>query len=348
MNLTVSNSRVGAAGAALELVLPLVLGLLVAGCNKPAPAAAPATRPVVAEVGQRAILAEDLVAEAQHRANSRRPVPAREELLQDMVDRESLVQRARAAGLDRDPAVQREIESILIGRLLARELEPRRSALAVTDDEVKAEYEASRSKLARPAQVRMAMLFLELGAKASEARKSEARARLTEARRRFMTVAPTNGVHVVNGFGDLALQFSDDASSRHRGGDLGWIDPDRRPGRLPATVVDTARALPPGQPSEVLETEAGCYVVLKLDSRDAALPTLETAAGSLRQAVLLRKRRQLDDQFRSETARLVTSVVHTQVLSTVTLPSPPAALAGRNREPQPPGLPGTTESSHGN
>ena len=164
MNKNTSIPQVMTARLGLGTAFPVLLGLLFAGCEKPAPAAAPATRSVVAHVGQRAILAEDLVMEAQHRANARRPVPAKEELLQEMVERESLVQRARAAGLDRDPAVQREMESILIGRLLARELEPRRSALGVSEEEVKAEYEANRSKLARPGQIRMAMLFLELGA----------------------------------------------------------------------------------------------------------------------------------------------------------------------------------------
>ena len=265
-----------------------------------------------------------------------------------MVDREALLQRARQAGLDRDPAYQREVESLLIRKLQGAQLDPRRESVSVSDAAVKAEYETNAARFARPAQARLAMLFLAADARSSEARKGELRARIEEGRRKFLALAAKPQPALVPGFGPLAVEYSDDQVTRHRGGDLGWLEADQHPSRVPAEVAEAGWALAPGQVSEVIPARDGFYVMLKTDSRPAALTPLESVQASLRQTLLVRKRNELEEQFRAETARLFPARVDTQALAAVRLPEAPATLAARNREPQPPALPGTTDSSHGN
>lgn len=322
--------------------------LWVAGCERRQPPVEPVLRTVVAEVGSRAILADDLVAEASRRGHGRRPVPGREELLREITDREALLQRARAAGVEQNPAVRREIETLIISRFLSTELEARREALTVTPAEVQAEYEATRATRIRPAQVRLAMLFLATGSRMSEVRKSEVRARLQEARDRFLSVDAPKRAPEETGFGPLSLAYSDDQSTRYRGGDLGWLEKDRHPTRIPASVVAVGCALAVGKVSEVQETPEGYYLIQKTDARETTEPTFESIQASLEQTLLARKRQALEDQFRAETARSVPTLIHSQALAAVTLPVSPAGLAARNRELQPPGLPGTKESPHGN
>lgn len=329
-------------------VLAAGLGLLITGCHQSPPATGATRQPVLAEVGSRSIDAADLVAEATRRAESRRPVPGREELLQEMIERTALLERARQAGLDRDPSYQREIESLLIRRLQARELDPRRESLTVTDTEVRAEYDANPGRYSRPAQNRLAMLFLAVDRRASDARRNEVRTRLQEGRRRFQAIASSPQPPAGPGFGALAVDYSDDQVTRHRGGDLGWIETGKAPSRIPAEIIEAGCALPEGQVSEVLEAGGGFYLLLRTDTRGPSVTPFEAVEASLRQSLLVRKRNELDEQFRAETARLFPARVHTQALVAVNLPVAATALAVRDREPQPPAAPGMKDTSHAN
>ncbi len=341
------GSRRSATGA-FATTLAAGVCLLFTGCRPSAPSGEAAGSPVVAEVGSRVILASDLVAEAGQRVAARRPVPPREELLREMIERESNLQRARQAGLDRDPVYQREIESLLIRRLQAAELDSRREAVTVSDAAVRAEYETQAGRFSRPAQARLAMLFLEADPKTSPARRNELRARLEEGRRKFLALSATAQSINTHGFGPLAVDYSDDQVTRYRGGDLGWLEAGKRPTRVPAPVAEAGWALSPGQVSEVLEAPDGFYLVLKSDARGPAMTPFESVQATIRQTLLVRRRAELEEQFRAETARLIPARVHTQALAAVTLPQAATTLAARNRDLQPPALPGTNESTHGN
>ncbi len=63
-------------------------------------------------------------------------------------------------------------------------------------------------------------------------------------------------------FDEIAMHYSEDATSSQRGGDLGWV----RPGRLGAVLDSVAGELSLGQTSEIIETEDG-YHILRLDDK---------------------------------------------------------------------------------
>lgn len=66
-------------------------------------------------------------------------------------------------------------------------------------------------------------------------------------------------------FADLALEISEDAATRVNGGDLGWFP--QRVGAVPPAIEAAVFALPAGQVSEVLPSEAGYYVI-KVELKD--------------------------------------------------------------------------------
>src|SRR5262249_38241118 len=101
----------------------LVSLLLLNGCGRKENA------DVLATVGPRHIRAADLRAEVERRYQRQQPVPDKQTLLQEMIDREALLQRARAAGLDHDPQTARAIENLLLGQLTERDLTPRLDAV---------------------------------------------------------------------------------------------------------------------------------------------------------------------------------------------------------------------------
>jgi len=63
-------------------------------------------------------------------------------------------------------------------------------------------------------------------------------------------------------FDEIARNYSEDATSSSRGGDLGWV----KPGRLPAKLDSVARALEVGETSGIIETETG-YHILRLEDK---------------------------------------------------------------------------------
>lgn len=84
-------------------------------------------------------------------------------------------------------------------------------------------------------------------------------------------------------FGELARQYSDDASAA-KGGDLGWISPGE-------TVPDFERAmneLPPGGVSDPVQTPFGLHLIKVLERRDEDLSE-ERQRVLARQAIRLRK-----------------------------------------------------------
>ena len=328
-------------------ILAVGCGLLLTACNHHTSRTVSEAPPVLAKVGDRQITAADLQAEAARRAAVRRPVTDKNALLQEMIDREASLQRARRAGLDKDPDVRREFENLLIARLVAREVTPRREAVAVTPESIRAEYDAHLERYTRPEQARLAMLFLEAAAKTSEPRRGEVRARLEEARVQAAALQTTNRSRGVVGFGALALRYSDDQVSRHRGGDLGWLSRGERPPRLPEAVVAAAWALEKGALSEVLETPEGFYLVMKTDAREASRTPLESVQPAIRQSLLTREHKRIEDTFREETRAAAAVEVRSQALAAVTLPTTgPRTIPAR--ENSPPALPGANISSNGN
>lgn len=309
------------------------LALVLCGCSeKKAP-------DFVAKVGGREIRSSDLQREAQRRSQLHRAMPDKETLLSELIEHEALVQRARGEGLDKDPQLVREMENLLIGKLLERELARRIDAVTISSNEVKAEYEASLARYSQPPKSRLAILFLEANSKSSESKRAETRDRVAEARRRYLeNPEATRGVSAVPGFGALAIHYSDDQASRYRGGDIGWLDGSPVNGRLPKAVIDAGLKLEKGALSDVLETDAGYFLVMKTDARPGSVTPLEKVEASLRQAVLLKKRRELDESFRHEAIRLAGVTINSNQLKAVELPMAPRAVAS-NAEAGPPSFP---------
>jgi parvulin-like peptidyl-prolyl isomerase len=326
----------------LHLFLAGLLGLLVASCAKQA-----APKTVLATVGSRPITAEDVRSEVERRQKAHQPVPEKSALLQEMVAHEALLQRARQAGLESDPDVRREMENLLIGQLKERELTPRLDGLPVSEEEIQAAYQSNLQRYTRPAKVRLAILVLQANPKMSESKRAGLKARLQEARQRLEeNPAPGGRGPAAQGFGALAIRYSDDQASRYRGGDIGWIDPDAPSTRWPRQVVATGCALQKNQVSELIETPDGLYLVMKTDHREAIVTPFPQVRESIRQSLLVQKQRDLRESFLEETVRGAAAVVDQKALAAFTLPSGRTAVA-QIHEPQPPSLPGVDQAGSG-
>jgi hypothetical protein len=74
---------------------------------------------------------------------------------------------------------------------------------------------------------------------------------------------------------------------------------------------------------------------------------LEQVQGSLRQTLLMAKRRAVEESFRDEITRLTGATSNPEALASIALPPPETVLAGK-KEFSLPTLPGAGESAEGN
>jgi peptidyl-prolyl cis-trans isomerase C len=325
------------------LCLTAVAGVLTQCKKAPVGTATPAPEPALAVVAGRTITATDLREEAEWRKANHQAVPAAEVLLDEMVRRLAIVERARAAGLEKEADTRRRIESVLIARLRERELEDAVAKVGVTDEEVRASYEARKEEFSRKELHRFSLLFQAVPAQSSEARKAEARQRL-EAGLAAAAANPALGGRgpAASGFGTVATEYSDDQSSRYRGGDIGWIETGAAESRWPAAVLKAGRALQVNARSGIIEDATGLYVIMKTDARPGGARPFEEIAGRLEKGLLLEKRRALEERFVADALAAAQVTQNPEAARAVTLPvtEAPAPLPSA-----PPAFPGPSRSS---
>lgn len=305
--------------------------------------AAPAAEPALATVGGRIITATDLREEAEWRKANHQTVPAAEVLLDEMVQRLAMVERARAAGVEKESDTRRRIESMMIARLRERELEDAVAKVSASDEEVRASYEARKQEFSRKGLDRFAVLFQALPAQSSDARKAEARQRL-EAGLVAADANPAQGGRgaAAAGFGAVAAEYSDDQSSRYRGGDIGWIETDAAETRWPFEVIKAGRELQANGRSGIIEDATGLYVIMKTDARPGGARPFEEVAERVRQALLLEKRRAIEERFVADALAAAKVTRNPEAARQVTLP---VTEAPAPQPSAPPAFPGTSRSS---
>ena len=190
------------------------------GCTKP-----PAPANVLAHVGNRDITVADFKAEWERRVANRQSLPDRSALLAQMIEREALVQQAKAAGLAEAADVRRASEDILIAKLKEMQWTPKIEAAKVTPAEVRATYEKEMARFTQPAKAQLAFIFIAAEAKAPTNQVAVAETRVTEAHRRGDGLAGREPWVCAVG-GGLFGRSSDSLSRGRRrvvhGGNFGW------------------------------------------------------------------------------------------------------------------------------
>lgn len=300
--------------------LALVL-VATSHCRKSTPAAATGEPPLAVVAGH-VITARDLQAEAEWRLANRQPVPAPAALLKEMVTRHAMVARAKQAGITDENDTRRRVESLWIARLRERELENRLAKIQVDDAELRQAYQQRAAEFNRKGLDRFAILFQAAQAKMTDARRDEARQRLQQGLGLLDANPPSGGRGpAASGFGAVAIDYSEDQAGRYRGGDIGWLETDAQPGRLPAQVLAAGRALAVGARSGILEAEDGYYVIMKTESRAGGQRPFEEVAERLRQSLLREKQRACEEQFVNEALDLAKVEMDSAAAERINLPS---------------------------
>lgn len=322
----------------LGRAVAVLITLAGAACDRrasaPPPAPAPAPESWVARVNGQPITAADVQAEIQRRTAARRAVADAETLVRELVERKAMLDEAARSPVMQDPAVRRELENRQLGQWLDRTLQVERDRVTVTDDELRAHFEAHPETFQRPEMLRLAILYRKANPRDPAESSNELRDALQQARTTYLAdpAAATQQGRLA-GFGTVAAQASEDTLTRYRGGDLGWLTTEADRARLPAEVLAAGRALDVGGVSEVLAAGDGWYVVMKSDQRPAqATPFAEAAPGLRRQLIRL-KQEAVERNFTSSLLARARVEMNPDQVSRLVIPAPVAPVPPDLRAP---------------
>lgn len=318
----------------------LLPALFLSACSRDTPVEPVAPAPL-ARVGDTVITEDDVAFEYERRREFGRPTGEPETVLRELVEREMMLQQARQSDLFEDPGVRRDMENQMLVRWLDHALQREKDQVRVSDEELRTYYEDRLEEFARPALSRLAVLYRRLEPGATEETRNERIAALEEARAEYLRdpASATQGGRL-QGFGVLSARTSEDAASRYRGGDLGWLEETRAEHRIPERVLRTGFDLDVGAVSGVLAEDDGVYVVMKTGHRDAQVIPFEEAAPTLRRRALRDKQEAVERDFM---ARLYASAdIEINEEKAARLPAPPqgAQPYPPDLSPLPEGLPG--------
>ncbi|MBI1841616.1 MAG: peptidyl-prolyl cis-trans isomerase [Verrucomicrobia bacterium] len=247
------------------------------------------------------------------------------QILEQMIEEESLYQAARAAKFHEDPAVASAVRQLIISRY--RESSLSAANVSATDAELEAAYAANLERFTVPAMVSVSLIHLRRSPKATPEKRAEAERKATELWEQAKGATAEQ-------FAALAQSHSEDPSTRYQGGQSGWM-PQAGSSRFdPAVHAAIARLKEPGELAPLTTTSNGAYIIRLIARKPAASRPLAEVAEGLRYQIV---RKKTDDLQKARLARLVEGVevrVNESVLRSATLP------AGEPTRPPPgPGLP---------
>lgn len=253
--------------------------VIAPGCGgEPAPSEAPAaaattaaeptsTSPVIARVADIEITAEEFEAAAQRTAPKDGEAFTAEErkaILDKLVVEKMLYAEARKKQMDRDPKVQK----VMVNTLLRQDVYASVRNSDFTDEELLAYFEAHKDEFVVPEKVQVRRIFIKVGDRRTDA---EALALATELRGKIEKNPES--------FKDLASEHSEDPY-RRRGGDLGFVSNEPKPGVDPA-VIEKAFALEVGKVSEPFLAGGGYNVVMNAAKRERVDRTFDQMKGAV-------------------------------------------------------------------
>jgi peptidyl-prolyl cis-trans isomerase C len=219
---------------------------------------------------------EDYIGQQSPMLRSRYQDPEElKKLVENMVRFELLAAEAERQGYGKNKTVVRTTKDGAVQNLLRSEIEEKVTPKSITDEEIKAHYEANAKEFHRTAQRRASHILVETEAEAKqvldEAKKADAR-----------------------GFIELAKKHSKDLETKLRGGDLQFFEkePGKDDSKIPAEVRKAAFDLKNvGDTSpRPVKVEGGFSIVRLTGERPERHTTLEEAEQPIRTKLWREKR----------------------------------------------------------
>jgi len=247
-------------------------------------------------------------------------------LLQKLIERTALTQKATSQGIDQEAALKADWQSLLISHLKEREIHEQIRQIKISEEELKTHYEEIKDqRFSRPAKRKVAALWL--NSRGKEPLEKRYQAKLQAA----LDLSNQSSPELNEGFGNLALSNTEDRKSRFKGGVIGWLQADNTRNAWRNRLWKISKSLENlGDFSEVEIHPEGVFVVRLLETTEAQYAPFEQVASELRRSEKFRRIKQLERQFRQSAVNSKSIEIFKDNLSSIDLPSSSrAATAAR-------------------
>ena len=204
----------------------------------------------------------------------------KKDVLKRLVDEKLLYQAALKEGLDSDPKVQK----VMVNTLLREAVYAKVKNSDFTDEDLQKYFDEHQSEFVVPAKVQIKRVLIKVS---DERDDTAAKAEAT----RLLASLKGN----TEGFKDVATASSEGPYKR-RGGDVGFVPEDGKPG-LDEAIVTEAFKLGVGELSGVFKTDEGYNFVMAANKRDKVERTFQQMKGSVLRKVKNEQLKNLYDSY---------------------------------------------------
>jgi parvulin-like peptidyl-prolyl isomerase len=241
------------------------------------------------------------------------------DFLDQRIDFEVLVVKAKEAGLEKDPEVIRVYRNVLVKRFKEKNLEPLLNDIEISEEEMARYYEKNVSRFTRPAKSLLAIIFMKTGSDMPAEKIQEVKNRLNEARNQALETRGRRG------FGSLAIKYSEDPVSQYKGGVIGWVEHKKNPPaddhRLPEKVISRGLSLDEiGDISNIIETDKGLYIIKLADFQPLKVQPFSAVKDKIRQILLTERRKETEKAFIEEMRAATPVTINETVLEKMEIP----------------------------
>ena len=170
-------------------------------------------------------------------------IPTKQGMLDEMIKRELGVQEAKKLGVDRDPEVIDQMNTVLYHALINKKLSKEFDAIHITDDETKGYY-------SKNPEIRTSHIFVALAPDATPDQVKKAYAKIKKIQDDYLRDGKM-------GFAEVAQHYSE-GSAAPMGGDLDYQTRDKLD---PAYYEAAWRLRSPGKVSGIVRTQFGYHII---------------------------------------------------------------------------------------
>ena len=193
-------------------------------------------------------------------------VEGRKKFLDELIDREVLLQEAKKRGIDRDRTLLERLERFkertILDMLMREEVDSR---VIVSPEEIKAYHQAYPGNFTAPEEFRVSHILVKTEAEATELKKRLA-----------------GGAD----FALLARKVSLDTTTKSKGGDLGTV----KKGQTVPEFEKALMSLKPGEISEPVATQFGYHLIKLVERTPGPALSYEDAKDQVKDQVLIEKK----------------------------------------------------------
>jgi parvulin-like peptidyl-prolyl isomerase len=217
--------------------------------------------------------------------------PSKKNVLDEVIRRDIAIQQAKKMGLDKDPLVIEQMNTVLYQAFLNKKLSKQFENIQVTDDE-------ARNWYGKNPEIRVSHIFVGVRPDAKKADADEAYKRIKEIHDKYLASGKMS-------FAEVAQKYSEGAAAQ-MGGDIDWQTRDH----LDPAVYNAAVNLSVGSVSGIVKSQFG-YHIVKLTGKKS---WDEVDRPMIKRIVFDERRQQIFEHFMTQLRSEANVVVHAELL----------------------------------